>query len=224
MTTQHILAVDVGTSEVKVALVSQKGEVIDCARRSLPVLHPKPTWAEQDPNAWWNSICAAARELWRNPANQPNSVSGLVFTCQMFGVLPVDADGKPLMNAMIWLDTRSREQARAITSGFPKVAGYGLPRLIKWLRTTNGAPNLAGRDTISKFIWLREERPAVWERTHKLLDVKDYLLMRCTGQTVTTYDLASGGWLFNTRKGQLGWSKKILKMLDLDTDLSRRVA
>ena len=218
MTTQHILAVDVGTSEVKIALVSHKGEIVDCARRSLPVLHPKPTWAEQDPNAWWNSICAAARELWRNSANDPESVSALVFTCQMFGVLPVDIDGKPLMNAMIWLDTRSRDQARAITSGFPKVAGYGLPRLIKWLRTTNGAPNLAGRDTISKFIWLREERPDVWERTHKLLDVKDYLLMRCTGRTVTTYDLASGGWLFNTRKGKLGWSKKILKMLDLDTD------
>ncbi|MAI81074.1 MAG: carbohydrate kinase [Deltaproteobacteria bacterium] len=215
---QHILAVDVGTSEVKVALVSHQGVVTQHARRSLPVLHPKPTWAEQDPNAWWNSICAASRELWQSPENNPESVTGLVFSCQMFGVLPVDGDGKPLMNAMIWLDTRSRDQAREITAGFPKIAGYGLPRLIKWLRTTNGAPNLAGRDTISKFIWLREKRPHIWKRTHKLLDVKDYLLMRCTGRTVTTYDLASGGWLFNTRKGELGWSKKILKMLKLDTD------
>jgi xylulokinase len=136
----------------------------------------------------------------------------------MFGVRPVDVDGKPLMNSMIWLDTRSREQARAMVDGFPKVAGYGLPRVLKWLRETNGAPNLAGRDTISKFVWLRDERPDVWERTHKLLDVKDYLLLRTTGRTVTTYDLASGTWLFRTKKGQLGWSEPILDMLELDVD------
>lgn len=217
MTERNILAVDVGTSEVKAALVSHQGEIRDSARSPIGVLHPAPTWAEQDPNAWWHAICAAVRELWQHdPANRA-SVTGLVFSCQMFGVLPVDIDGKPLMNAMIWLDTRSRDQARQITHGFPKVSGYGLPRLLKWLRETNGAPNLAGRDTISKFIWLREQRPDVWARTHKLLDVKDYLLLRTTGRTVTTYDLASGGWLFRTKKGQLGWSKSILRMLDLDT-------
>ena len=42
--------------------------------------------------------------------------------------------------------------------------------------------------------------------------------MRCTGRSVTTFDLASGGWLFKTRKGELGWSKEILRMLDLDTE------
>lgn len=105
-----------------------------------------------------------------------------------------------------------------MVDGFPKIAGYGLPRVIKWLRITNGAPNLAGRDTISKFLWLREERPDIWERTHKLLDVKDYLVMRCTGRSITTQDLASGGWLYKTKKGQLGWSQELLDMLDLSTD------
>ncbi len=218
MSEPNILAVDVGTSEIKVALVSHAGEVRDCARSSIAVLHPQPGWAEQDPNAWWNAISAAARDLWASSNAAPENVSAVVFSCQMFGVVPVDATGKPLMNAMIWLDTRSREQAREITSGYPKVSGYGLPKLVKWLRATNGVPSLAGRDTISKFIWLRDEQPEIWNRTHKLLDVKDYLLMRCTGRGVTTYDLASGGWLFKTRKGDLGWSPEILRMLDLDTE------
>jgi xylulokinase len=218
MSERNILAVDVGTSEIKVALVSAAGEVRDCARSALGVLHPQPGWAEQDPNDWWNAIRAGARDLWAGSECAPENVSAVVFSCQMFGVLPVDPSGKPLMNAMIWLDTRSREQARKITAGYPKVSGYGLPKLVKWLRATNGVPSLAGRDTISKFIWLREERPQLWQRTHKLLDVKDYLLMRCTGRTVTTFDLASGGWLFKTRKGDLGWSPEILRMLDLDTE------
>ena len=58
-------------------------------------------------------IGTAVRELWRRAPERRESVTGLVFSCQMFGVLPVDVDGKPLMNAMIWLDTRSRDQARA---------------------------------------------------------------------------------------------------------------
>ena len=159
MSEPNILAVDVGTSEIKVALVSHAGEVRDCARSSIAVLHPQPGWAEQDPNAWWNAISAAARDLWASSNAAPENVSAVVFSCQMFGVVPVDATGKPLMNAMIWLDTRSREQAREITSGYPKVSGYGLPKLVKWLRATNGVPSLAGRDTISKFIWLRDEQP-----------------------------------------------------------------
>ncbi|MDE0884072.1 MAG: FGGY-family carbohydrate kinase [Myxococcota bacterium] len=217
MSEKNILAIDVGTSEIKVALVSHAGQVRDCARSTLEVIYPEAGWAEQDPYAWWSAISSAARELWSQSSFDPAQVSAVVFSCQMFGVLPVDSAGKPLMNAMIWLDTRSREQAREITSGQPRVAGYGLPRLIKWLRATNGVPSLAGRDTISKFIWLRDERPELWEQTDCLLDVKDYLVMRCTGRATTTYDLASGGWLFKTRKGELGWSSEILRMLDLDT-------
>jgi xylulokinase len=214
---KNILAIDVGTSEIKVALVSHTGEVRDCARSRLSVLHPEAGWAEQDPNDWWSAISAAAQDLWARSNFDPEQVSGVVFACQMFGVVPVDANGEPLMNAMIWLDTRSRAQARKITAGYPKVSGYGLPRLLKWLRATNGVPSLAGRDTISKFLWLREERPDLWQHTDKLLDVKDFLVMRCTGKAVTTFDLASGGWLFKTRKGDLGWSEQILQMLDLDT-------
>ena len=149
MTEQNILAVDVGTSEVKAALISHRGEIRDYARSHLELLHPEPTWAEQNPDAWWQAITTAVRKLWDQEPDRRDTVTGLVFSCQMFGVLPVDADGKPLMNAMIWLDTRSREQARAMTHGFPKISGYGLGKVLKWLRETNGAPNLAGRDTIS---------------------------------------------------------------------------
>jgi len=216
MSDRTVLAIDLGTSHVKAALVGEDGRIEACATRTLEVLYPQPGWAEQDPEGWWQAISSAAQELFAGAPARAHGVQAVVFTCQMFGVLPIDADGKPLGHAMIWLDTRSAEQARAMTSGFPKVSGYGAWRLAKWLRLTNGAPNLAGRDTISKYIWLREKRPEIWERTHKLLDVKDYLVFRCTGRTACTYDAASGGWLFDTHKDRLRWSQPILRMLDFD--------
>jgi xylulokinase len=211
-----VLAVDLGTSHVKAALVRNDGSIEACATRPLEVFYPKPGWAEQDPEGWWQAISSACHELFDGAAERAHGVAAVVFSCQMFGVLPIDEDGKPLSNAMIWLDTRSAEQAREMTHGFPKISGYGVWRLAKWLRLTNGAPNLAGRDTISKYIWLREKRPEIWERTHKLLDVKDYLVFRCTGRTACTYDAASGGWLFDTHKERLRWSQPILRMLDFD--------
>ena len=176
MSMQTILALDLGTSSAKAALVTLSGQIVDSTRRELGVLYPRPSWAEQDPESWWQAVAGATRDLWERSRGRPGDVAGIVFASQMLGMLPVDEAGAPLMNCMIWLDTRSRFQARQLTAGYPKVAGYGAWRLLKWLRITNGAPNLAGRDPISKMVWLREERPDLWQRTHKLLDVKDYLL------------------------------------------------
>lgn len=64
-------------------------------------------------------------------------------------------------------------------------------------------------------MWIRENRPEVWERTHKFLDAKDYLLFRSTGRFATSYDCGNTTWLMNTRTGQLGWSESLLKMLDI---------
>jgi xylulokinase len=215
---QTILALDLGTSSAKAALVTLSGQIVDSTRRELRVLYPRPNWAEQEPESWWQAMTGATRDLWERSRGQPGDVAGIIFSSQMLGMIPVDESGAPLMNCMIWLDTRSRFQARRLTAGHPKVAGYGAWRLLKWLRITNGAPNLAGRDPISKMVWLREERPDLWQRTYKLLDVKDYLLFRSTGRMLTTYDFASSGWLLRTRKHHLGWSQEILDMVGIPRD------
>ena len=77
MTEQNILAVDVGTSEVKAALISYRGEIRDCARSHLELLHPEPTWAEQSPDGWWRAITSAVRKLWEQVPERRDTVTGL---------------------------------------------------------------------------------------------------------------------------------------------------
>ena len=83
---------------------------------------------------------------------------------------------------------------------------------------------LSGKDPPTKMIWLRERMPEVWARTHKLLDVKDYLLHRCTGRFVTSYDCAHLTWLFDGRAGHKHWSPKLLGRLGLDIEMLPEVA
>ena len=55
----------------------------------------------------------------------------------------MDERGRPLMRAIIWMDSRGAEQVRRITRGFPAVQGYGLAKLAAWVRRSGGAPGHA---------------------------------------------------------------------------------
>ncbi len=212
----YFLAHDLGTSSNKAVLTTPDGEIVAATQVAYPLFAPSPEIAEQDPELWWEAVARASREVIAQAGVAAHEVAALAFAGQMQCTLPVDRDGQPLMRAMIWLDARALRQSRALARGWPRIAGYGAAALWRWLRLTNGVPTLSGRDPLAKLLWLREERPELWRRTHKLLDAKDFLLQRCTGRYVTSYDCGNGSWLMDTRPGRLGWSAPLLARLGLD--------
>ncbi len=196
-------------------LIDTRGNIHGAVCGQYPLHHPHPSWAEQDANQWWSVVCTTTRQLLEYTGVDPQKIAGLVFSCMMATTVPVDEAGEPLRPAILWLDSRSHRQARQIVDGILKIKGYGLWRLLMFLRRTGGVPSLAGKDTISKIQWIRENEPAVAKRTAKYLDCKDFLIHRCTGRFVTSRDLASLSWMMDTRRGHLGWSERILALLDL---------
>ncbi len=105
-----------------------------------------------------------------------------------------------------------------VWKGILKVSGYSLPKLIKFLRITGGAPSKTGKDPISKIVWLRENEPDVFSKTHKILDVKGFLLKKTADVYVTSPDEAHLTWLADTRNG-IRWSPTLLKDYRLSQDL-----
>ncbi|MBU7036448.1 MAG: FGGY-family carbohydrate kinase, partial [Theionarchaea archaeon] len=123
----------------------------------------------------------------------------------------------PLMNCMTWLDSRAAGQAKKIIGkGILKVSGYSLIPLFQFLRITGGSPGKAGKDAISKIVWLKEEAPQIYQGSYRLLDVKDYLIYRCTGKFVTSRDCANVSWMMDTRPGKFCWSQTILNKYGID--------
>lgn len=214
-----ILACDFGTSSVKAALVNADGVIVAQASRSYSLETVRPGWVEQYPDDWWNAMCAITATLLQQSGNDRSSIVALNICAQMCGTVPVDAGGRALMPCLTWLDTRSAEIARRITHDLVRVGGYGIRPLLHWLWHTNGAPNLAGRDPTSKILWIREQRPEIWEQTEKILDVKDYLVHRCCQRFVTTADVAHLTWLMESGSGGKRWCEKLLGYLDLSSDL-----
>jgi xylulokinase len=213
--TGYVLAHDVGTGGNKASLVDIDGEILASAEKSYPVLYPQVHWAEQDPEAhWWAAIRDTSRRVVSESEVSPRDVIGITFSTQMMGTIPVDREGSPLMNCMTWMDSRAARQNKEIISN---------PiNMLRMLRITGGLPS--AKDIIGKILWVKEERPAIYEKTHKFLDCKDYLVFRTTGEYVTSWDCANLTWFMNTRKGNNEWSDTILGWMNLDVEQLPRLA
>lgn len=223
MTDKALLTYDLGTRATKAVLISNECEFIDSAVEEYETIFPQPGYAEHDPNDWWRTLVSATQTLLNKTSISPNSIASLTFSSQMQGLLPVDENGTPLMNCMIWLDARGAEFLKKVWP-WPRVMGYSPYRLFrKFLRITGGAPGLAGKDQIPKILWLKDKQPEIYEKTFKFLDVKDFVLFKLTGQMATTTDMAYVWWLMDTRKDKEGkprnkWSETICKMYKIDIE------
>ncbi len=214
---KYIVAHDVGTSGSKGTLIDLNLNVIASESSTYEVLFPKEGYAEQNPEDWWNAVAKTTRTLLEETSITGEDIAGVVFSAQMAGMIPIDEEGTPLMNCLTWLDTRAADQAKKIIgSGILKISGYNVFPLLRFLRITGGAPGIAGKDAISKIVWLKEEMPDTYKEAFKLLDVKDYLLYKCTGIFVTSRDCANVTWMMDTRPQKFCWSSAILKRYGID--------
>lgn len=211
---RYILAHDVGTGGVKSAIVDQSSNIVESIQTEYPTYYPEKSCAEQDPMDWWNAVVSSSKKLLDISNIDPSDIISLVFSCQTVGTLPIGKDGDAMMRCMIWLDSRAEDEAKKLWKGLIKVSGCSLPTIIKFLRITGGAPGTNGKDVICKIMWLKDNEPDLYSTTHKFLGCKDYLLYRCTGNFVTSYDDADVTWMMDIKR--LDWSDSILKKYGID--------
>lgn len=211
---KHLLAYDIGTTGVKTCLfeVDQTIRLAGYASRSYPLYILENGGAEQDGNDWWNAMCDSTKELLATTGLSPEKIEGISFCSQMQGLVLVDKDGIPVHRPMSYMDQRAKEEIKkGIAHGF-QIAGANVFKLIKSLIIT-GAVSGSVKDPVWKYKWVEAHEPENFRRAYRWLDVKDYLICRCTGRFAVTEDSAFATLLYDTRKGHEGWSKTICDML-----------
>jgi xylulokinase len=210
-TDDRILAVDLGTSGVKVAVTGVRGELVASAVERYPLHVLGGGGVEQDPADWWEAVVRGTRRVLGEPGVDPARVVGVGCSAQWSGTVPVDDRGRPLMRAVIWMDSRGAEQVRRITRGVPAVQGYGVRRLAAWVRRSGGAPGHSGKDTVAHILWIRDRLPDVYRRTHKFLEPRDWLNFQLTGRMASSPDAATLLWATDTRDvGAVGYDGHLL--------------
>lgn len=217
---QHtMLAIDLGTSSVKVGLVDIHGRVLGSTSEPLTLQLIGQHGAEQDPDEWWRAIATAVRRLTAQHPTAAALLAGVGVTAQWSGTVAVGADGRPLMNAVIWMDARGAPYVDAITDGPFKIAGYGAARLASWLRRTGGIPTHSGKDSLAHILFIKHERPDIYDRTRCFLEPKDYINLRLTGRLAASFDSITLHWVTDTRDiTRIDYDETLLRLATVERD------
>lgn len=196
---KYILTLDLGTSGPKVSLISTRCDVIASEFEPTPLSLLPNGGVEQDPLGWWNAITAASRRLLAQNAVPPQDIIAISLSSQWSGTVAVDKDGAPLMNAIIWMDTRGAEHVKRLTGGGLEVQGYRVDKLLRWVSLTAGIPGHSGKDSLAHILYLREARPDIYHATHKFLEPKDFVNFKLTGLMLTSYETVALHWITDNR-------------------------
>lgn len=175
MTQDLLLAIDNGTQSVRALLFDLHGNLVAKHQVMIePYRSPQPGWAEQDPDYFWRMMCQACQGLWAQGApTLRQRIAGVALTTQRGTVVNVDAQGRPLRPAIIWLDQRR-------TEGLKPVGGlWGAA-----FRVSGMAGTVAYLQAEAEANWIRTHQPEIWRATHKFLLLSGYLSYRLTGRFV----------------------------------------
>ena len=195
------LGIDLGTSSVKVVLVDDAQRVLDQESVGLTLERPRPSWSEQDPEAWWQATRTALGALKTRRAVELAGVRGIGLSGQMHGATLLDARDRVLRPAILWNDGRSGPQCAE------------LERRVPHAREITGNLSMPGF-TAPKLMWVAEHEPQVFRQVSWVLLPKDYLRLRLTGEHATDMSDAAGTlWL---DVGRRDWSAEMIEATGLE--------
>jgi xylulokinase len=183
-----VLVIDLGTGGPKVGLVDQEGCVVASTSAPVQLFFLPDGGAEHDPAEWWSSITTCVKQVLQKSRVSPKAIIAVAVTSMWSVTLPVDEQGQPLMNVMSWMDLRGARHNWELVKGFPNVQGYKLSLLLKYLDKHGFPPSPS--DALGHMLFIKYERPEIYQRTYKFFEPSDYINMRLTGKFAATQNTA----------------------------------
>lgn len=199
------LGIDAGTSGIKAIVLEDTGKILGTGYQECDLITPRPGWVEQDPLDWWKACRYAVAQAVKT-SGRGRDILSIGFSGQMQGSTVLGADGQPVDRCIIWMDQRASAQADALNSRMSskeildEAANFCLP--------SHWAP---------KLLWLKENKPDVFERIAKVVFPKDYLRYCLTGEIATEVSDASCSFLLDMKNRR--WSDKLFKATGLPREI-----
>jgi xylulokinase len=191
-----VLTFDCGTASLKALVVGPGGTILAEATAVYPLYQPEDGHAEQSGDEIWDAVVAAGHHA-VTAAAAP--VDAVVFAATWKALLPIDAEGRPLSRALIWMDSRGREQAERLNARLGRFVG-------------------TGQEYWPRAMWLKEHRPDVWREAAHVVGLNTYLKLRATGVVVTE---PSDDFVHGSDEASTAAFTEILRAAGLDDDRAK---
>jgi xylulokinase len=193
---KYILAHDLGTSGNKATLFTLEGKLFTSRIFTYNTHYFNSNWAEQNPDDWWKAVCSTSKDILKDINSK--DVVAVSFSGQMMGCLLVDKSGVPLRDAIIWADQRATDEANEIGKKFSKEEFYRIAG-------HRNSPSYS----LQKLLWVKKNQSDIYKKAYKLLNSKDYIVFKLTGNYYTDFSDATGTCMMDVEK--LHWSEKIIE-------------
>lgn len=188
-----ILTIDFGTQSVRAGLFNKKGETIAIERvKYAPAyVSPKPGYAEQDPEYYFEALCEVTNKLVKSNKDKMSDVLGIVMACFRDSAVCVGADGKPVRPTILWLDERRAKCEKKLpflSRAIFKLVGMG--------------PTIDLNRKRSMSNWVQENEPEVWAKTAKFMMVSTYINYKLVGKFIDSPCCQAGHLPIDFKKGE----------------------
>ncbi len=204
------LGIDIGTTNVKaVVLDTGSGKVLALGSREHPLFHPRPGWAEQDPDNYWRAVVAAVRTC-LDQGSFAEAIGGVAISGLVGVTLPVDRNGRPLRHAPIWMDARSEPECDEIRQ-----------RVGERTINENNGNRVAPWFIEPKALWIKNHERHIFDATHKFLSPAGYCTFKLTGEfSINTGD-AGLFYPYEYRKER--WNESVAEAIGIPMEKYPRI-
>jgi xylulokinase len=201
---KYLLGIDIGTSACKTAIFNRQGEVIASSSEEYQVFYPKPGYAEQNPDDWWEAVCKSIKAVLTKAGIDNRDIAAVGVDGQSWSAVAIDKEGKVLINTPIWMDTRSDAICRRLNNELGADVVFNL-----------AGNSLQSSYTTAKILWYKEELPDMYKHVYKILQSNSFIVYRLTG--VLSQDKSQGYGLhcFDMHTGE--WSEDMCSRLGIPT-------
>ncbi|TDF92737.1 xylulokinase [Paenibacillus piri] len=199
-----VLAVDVGSSSIKAAVIGTNGRAAVTSKVPLAAAAIGER-VEIGTDALWDAFVRSVRLLSRDGQDLKGLI-GIGITSQMAGLVMLDKEGRPVRDCIPGVDRRGTSYVAELSL---RVKGVDIV-------SRTGCP-LSGIYPASKLLCLQAEEPDVLKRTAYIGGVKEYLLQRLTGAWVTDPASASATQLYDQQCRD--WWPEMLEAAGIDPGL-----
>ncbi len=197
-----LLGIDIGTSACKVAVFDKSGSVMASCTGDYNVYYPKPGWAEQNPEEWWQAVCQAIQTILAEGKVKAEDIAGIGVDGQSWSAIPIDRDGNVLANTPIWMDTRAKDICDRLNE---RIGGEQIFEV--------AGNSLQPSYSTAKILWYQENLPEMYAKIDKILQSNAFIVYRMTG--ICSHDMSQGYGMhcFDMRTGT--WNKEMCEKLGI---------
>ena len=179
--------IDLGSTNIKIAIYSEDFKLID--RQSRPVEYIREGgFVEFDAVTYCEILVDLLSAMVEE--NNIKAIRQIAFTGQAESLVVLDAEGKPLMNAISWMDERSTEECKILEKQFPHEVCEAVTGQMAVLPTWPA----------TKILWLQKNKPEIYTAADTYMLLKDYVVYYLTGEKKSDMSIATFSFYFDIYK------------------------